>query len=242
MVFIEECTATWCPNCPMCAEALYNLHESGEYSFAFVALIHDMNPTAQQRLDEYTMGLYRGYAFPTTYIDGGILNIVGRGSTIAQTENLYRDIIEEGASRNPNQHIVLDTTVEWLGDATITVTLEITNEGKGLYLGKVRSYVSEIESRWNNYDGNPYHFGFLDFAINKIVFLLPGKTQIITAEWDGSQNHNGLFFGDIEKENINVISTISHWKPSMQTGYESNTFTQKYLAFPVDQTHSAMVE
>ena len=67
--------------------------------------------------------------------------------------------------------------------ASIRVNLAVTNEGNDLYFGKVRSYVTEIESRWNNYDGDPYHFGFLDFAINNIVFLLPGKTKVITAEF-----------------------------------------------------------
>jgi len=31
-------------------------------------------------------------------------------------------------------------------------------------------------------------------------------------------------------------------KDVIKTGYESNTFTQKYLAFAVDQTHSAIPE
>ena len=241
-VFIEECTATWCPNCPYCAEALYNMYHSEDYDFSFVALVHDVNPNAKIRLDEFTMGMYKGYAFPTTYFDGGIFNIVGRGSTAAQTESMYRDIIEDVGSREVNQPIELNTNVEWLDDAEIRVNIEVTNNGNGLYFGKIRSYITEIESRWNNYDGDPYHYGFLDFAINKIIFLLPGKTQFISVEWGGKEDHNGISFGDITEDNINVISTVSHWKPVMKTGYESNTFTQKYLAFAVDQTHSAIPE
>jgi hypothetical protein len=47
--------------------------------------------------------------------------------------------------------------------------------GDGLHTGKVTSqpyngylrvYVVEPTSRWDNYDADPYHFGFLDFAIN----------------------------------------------------------------------------
>ena len=163
-VFIEECTATWCPNCPFCAEALYNLYHSGNYDFSYVTLIHDVNPNAKERLDEFTMGIYRGYAFPTSYFDGGILNMVGRGSTIAQTESAYGDIIEEVGHRDIRQPIDLMTTVEWLENAKIRVNIEVTNNGNNLYFGKIRSYVTEIESRWNHYDGSPYHYEFLDFA------------------------------------------------------------------------------
>ena len=35
------------------------------------------------------------------------------------------------------------------------------------YNGHLRVYVVEPESRWDNYDGDPYHFGFLDYAINQ---------------------------------------------------------------------------
>jgi len=72
----------------------------------------------------------------------------------------------------------------------LDTTFEVTNNGNGLYFGKIRSYITEIESRWNNYDGVPYHYGFLDFAINKIIFLLPGQTKSLSVEWDGKEDHN----------------------------------------------------
>ena len=34
------------------------------------------------------------------------------------------------------------------------------------YKGHLRVYVVEPVSRWDNYDGDPYHFGFLDFAFS----------------------------------------------------------------------------
>ena len=40
-VFVEETTATWCPNCPMAAEALYNVYQSSNHSFYYVALVDD---------------------------------------------------------------------------------------------------------------------------------------------------------------------------------------------------------
>ncbi len=40
-VFIEEGTATWCPNCPNAAEALFSMYNSSDYPFYYVALVWD---------------------------------------------------------------------------------------------------------------------------------------------------------------------------------------------------------
>jgi thiol-disulfide isomerase/thioredoxin len=234
-VFVEECTATWCPNCPFAAEALYSIYESGDYPFYYVALVHDMNPLAVDRLEDYVMNIFKGFAFPIVYFDGGDVNMVGRGSTVEETETMYREIIEEVGARAVKQPITLDSTVVWDGNAQITVTVDVTNDGNFFYLGRIRSYITEIESRWINDDGNPYHFGFLDFAINKPILILPGQAKTFTATWDGTQTHGNQTFGDITEDNIMVISTISHWIPHHRIGYDSEEFTQHYLARYVDQ-------
>jgi len=100
-VFAEECTATWCPNCPFAAEALYNIYQSGDYPFNYVALVDDMNPVAKDRNRDYSFGFYAIYAFPTVYFDGGDINFVGRMMSVESTEDEYRDIIEEEGQRNP---------------------------------------------------------------------------------------------------------------------------------------------
>jgi len=85
-VFAEECTATWCPNCPMAADALHNIFESGDYPFYYVALVDDMTKIAKQRNMDYGGIFLKIYAFPTVYFDGGDTNFVGRESTVALTE------------------------------------------------------------------------------------------------------------------------------------------------------------
>ena len=238
-VFIEEGTATWCPNCPFAAEALYSMYQSGNYSFYYVALVHDMNEIAKDRLMDYVINIYKLIAFPTVYFDGGDQNMVGRAGTVQATEAAYIDIIEEVGSREVKQPIDLETSVSWEGNAKITVTVDITNNGNFFYFGKIRSYVTEIESRWNDNNGNPYHFALLDFAINRPVLLIPGKTKTIEVEWDGAKDHGGQTYEDITSDNIMVISTVSHWIPHYRTGYESDDYIQKYLAFYVDQTSAA---
>ena len=94
-VFAEECTATWCSNCPTASEALYNVYQSDDYPFYYVALVDDMNSIADKRNSDYSFGLFKIIAFPTVYFDGGDINRVGRGSTVEETENEYRTLIEE---------------------------------------------------------------------------------------------------------------------------------------------------
>lgn len=238
-VFAEECTATWCPNCPTGAEALYNIYQSGDYPFYYVSLVNDMNPIAKKRNREYSIGIYKIYAFPTVYFDGGDTNMVGRGNTVNETEAEYRNRIEQEIQRTPTQPIIMNSTVTWNGNAKLTATITMTNNGNLPYFGRLRSYVTEIESRWIDNSGNPYHFAFLDYAVNKFVFLLPGKTKTITGTFDGEADHEGQTYSDITSDNIMVISALFHWIPHYRIGYESDEFTQRYFAHYVDQTTAA---
>lgn len=233
-VFIEEGTTTWCPNCPNAAEALYSLYESGEYPFYFVALVIDKNPLAQDRF----WGHYRGKAIPTIFFDGGLNQTVGSGTTPEQTELLYRPYIE-GAGERTVHSIELNTSVIGHDDATLDITITVTNTGSKPYFGYVRSYVTEILSRWINNDGDPYHFGFLDYAIKKIVFLGPQKSRTYTMTWDGAANHGNLTFPDIVDDNIMVITSVANWQPHLVGAVE---YIGTHFAFYVDETTGALVE
>ena len=239
-VFAEDTTATWCSNCPTAAEALYNIYQSGDYPFYFVSLVDDKSPIGKERNRDYSFGIIKIYAFPTVYFDGGDTNFIGRKSTVPLTEAEYRTLIEQEGIRTPRQPITMESFVTWEGDAKITVIVNITNEGKLPYFGKIRSYVTEIESRWNDYSGDPYHFALLDYAVNKIVLLIPKKTKTITGNFDGAANHGNQTYPDITSDNIMVISTISNWIPHYRLGYDSDPYLQRYFAFFVDQTTAAM--
>ena len=241
-VFAEECVVTWCPNCPSSAEALSNIYDSGDYPFYYVSLVDDMNPIAKQRNTDYSLGLYTIYAFPTVYFDGGNTNFVGRMMTVEATENEYRDIIELEGNRINNHPIKLESSISWDGDAKITVSLTITNDGSKPYFGKIRSYVTEIESRWNDHNGIPFRFAFLDYALNQIIFIPTNNAKTLTGTFDGYLDHEGNTYQDISYDNIQVISTISHWIPHIRDGYQSGKYNQRYLSFPVDQTTSAIPE
>jgi hypothetical protein len=232
-VFIEEGTATWCPNCPNAAEALYSIYNSSDYPFYYVALVYDQTKLGKDRM----YGHYRGFAFPTVFLDGGFSQIVGSSSTPQQTEQLYRPAIEEAGARTVHP-LEVTTNVTGHGDAKLDITVTVKNIGTKPYIGILRSYVTEIVSRWHTQTGHPYHFALLDYAIKKIIFLSPQKTQTYTATFDGAAQHGNLTFPDIVDNNIMVISTVSHWQPHM---IAKEQYVGAHLAFYIDQVSGAKV-
>jgi hypothetical protein len=224
-VFLEEGTTTWCPNCPVAAEALHEIYNSSTYPFYYVALVADMNSVAQKRFSQYG-----GRAIPTVWFDGGFSQQVGTGG-LAQAISDYSAAIEEAGSRTIHP-LEVTTTVVGHDDAKLDITVTVKNTGNGLYIGMLKSYVTEIVSRWNNQQGDAYHFGFLDYAFQKIVIVGGGKTKTFTTTWDGTAQHGNLTFPDIVDNNIMVISAVSHWVPHYVPAEE---YVKTHFAFFVDQ-------
>lgn len=225
-VFAEDASTTWCQYCDNASRTLYSVYNSSEYPFYYVTLISDKNPIAQQRMKKLNV-----YSIPIIYFDGGFITNTG-----AVNESVYQASIEESGLRTVKQPLETNTNVTWDGDAKITVTVTVKNDGNFFYLGILRSYVTEIVSRWIDDDGDPFHFGFLDFAINKIFFVRPGKTYTATATFDGTEVHGNQTFEDITQDNIMVVSTVSHWLPHIGKTDSNRLF----LAFYVDQTSAAI--
>ncbi len=226
-VFAEYGTTTTCPFCPPTSESLFNISQSGEYPFYYVSLVANVNYDAGTRLT-----FLQARAVPVVYYDGGETNIVG-----AYNESVYSSMIEEMGSRPVKRNLEVNVNVAWLGSAKIKVNVEIKNNDNAFYFGILKAYVTEIESRWLDIDGFPYHYALLDFAINRPILLLPGQTKIISKVWDGNIKRNGEVFNDVSEDNIMVISTVSHWLPKIREGYKEKT----YLAFVVDQSAAATV-
>jgi hypothetical protein len=232
-VFVEEGTTTWCPNCPNAAKALYSMYNSSEYPFYYVALVSDMNKASRDRF----WGHYRAKAIPTILSDGGFIQTVGSGSNLQNTIELYRPVIEECGNRTVHP-LELTSTVTGHNDAKLDITVTVKNIGTKKYIGFVQSYVTEIESRWKDLSKQPYHFGFLDFAMQKFVVLSPQASKTFTVTFDGAANHGNHTFADITDDNIMVISTVSHIMPHVVAKEE---YINMHVAFYVDQTTGATV-
>jgi len=208
-VFGEEFTATWCVYCPSAAENLMKIYDEipdepyYDDQFFFVALITDVNDKADARMEDYPD--VTGY--PTVIFDGNDEKVSGGQSDTANYENAI-----DTCAQREDTDISLEIEMEHLGADQLDVSLSMTwNEdaafGDPTFNGYVRAYIVEKVSRYNNYDGDPYHFGFLDYAFEESVELNPHEEMQLSTIWVGGEHEdkNGNDFSDIEYENINIF-------------------------------------
>jgi hypothetical protein len=209
-VLAEDLTGTWCQYCPGASEGLTNIYNSGDYEFYFVSLIEDVNDEANSRCtDDYNVAGY-----PTVMFDGGYEEVVGAGD---DAESNYRDAIEScGARSVPDIELMI--TAEPLGDAEIDIGVQIVNNEDSDYSGDLRVFITEIDSRYDDYDGNPYPFAFLDYAFDQSINIPAGSYFEDSTTWDGAlvQDALGNDFGDIDPYNIMIIGGVYNGERNIQ--------------------------
>lgn len=235
-VLAEEETATWCVFCPNAAEGLFNVYESHDYPFYFVAMIIDVNDDANQR----ARGDYNVPGYPTVNFDGGYKNDVGASSP-SQAEAKYRPSIEECGERVAHG-LEIDVNVVDLGGASLDISVEVRNLESSDYAGHIRTYIVEKVSRYLNYDGNPYHFGFLNYAFNEDINIGPSSNWNGNIVWNGSDHQDSLGddFGDINPANIMVIAAVFNGEGN-PSDYSPNYPDNDFTAYYVDQVAGAEV-
>ena len=201
-VMAELGAVSWCPHCPPASEKMFELFNSGEYNFYYVTLVYDKNPLAQNR-GKWLNDVY----IPMLYVDGGY-------ETVLNDPPHFGDAIAKAEERVVHP-VSINVSAAWKSDNVIEVSVDITNNGNTPYIGHLRAYVTEITSRWNDEAGLPFHYAFLDFAINNYVLVMPHKTTHVTTTWDAS-HANGQDFSGIKKGNIMVVASIAHWMPHIK--------------------------
>lgn len=232
-VFLEDYLTTWCPYCAIGDVALNAIYSSSDYPFNYVSLVHDRSSLAKNRFRYH----YGARAFPALFLDGGFNQTIGSGTTPQQAETLYRTLIEKAGTRTVHP-LEVTSTVTSQGNAKLSITVNVKNTGTTQYIGFVRSYVTEITSRWKDQQNKPIHFGFIGYAIRKIVFLQPQKTQTYTVTFNGAAKHGNMTYPDIVDNNIMVITAVAHIQPHMIPAIQ---YVKQHAAFYVDQTSAAMV-
>jgi thiol-disulfide isomerase/thioredoxin len=231
-VLAEDITAEWCVFCPAASEALDSIYESNDYDFYFVSMITEnmdretLNDDAQQRADDYNIGSY-----PTVMFDGGYEEVIGAGDGV---ESDYRDAIEScGARTVPDIDLIL--TAETLGDAELEIGVQITNNDGSDYSGHLRVYITEIYSRYDDYDGNPYPYAFLDYAFDEDISIPSANYYENSVIWDGAYNQDALGndFGDIDPNNIMIIGAVFNSERNIE--YHPTTPPKVYDAYFLDE-------
>ena len=227
VVFAELGSVSWCPNCPRASEKMSELFAMGMSSpFYYVTLVYDLNTIAAKRGRQLS-DVY----IPMLYLDGGY--------QVIDETNSYASAIDTVSNREVH-HLKMELSSQWQGDTLLGIRVSITNEDSEAYFGHLRVQVTEINSRWNNYDGDPFHYALLDYALDKYVRISPGDTYVETATWKGSDSHGGQTYGDITQDNIMIIGTVSHWLPHLQNNPWTEPRPIKFLAQYVDETQAVM--
>ena len=189
-VFIEEATATSCSNCPSAENKLKELYESGVHKFYYLSMVEDENTVAHDRL----FNDYNIYGYPTLYVDGGYKVILGD-----QEKSVFESTIAAAESREvPKIQVTVNVEYDNITDELLTEVL-IENFENEDYSGRLRVYLTEIISRWNNYDGKPYHFAFLNYIINKDVSVLANSEILLNETYDAS---------GLDPENLMIVAVV----------------------------------
>ncbi len=117
--------------------------------------------------------------------------------------------------------------------ATMTVSMPLRHTAGMAYSGTLRVYIVEPTSRWDNYDGNPYHFGFLDFAVEEELSIPYGETVERSITW----NPGDAGYSDVSSDNVMAIAAV--FNPQAHEGHAYPPFRNPFDAYYVDAAAAA---
>jgi hypothetical protein len=137
--------------------------------------------------------------------------------------------------------ISLITISIFLFSSIVVIGNEIKNQEKNMiitkntnkisnttYKGILRIYIAEPISRWNMYDGESYHYGFIDYAYNNEVII----------EYQEKFEEKIIWNGDIEENNVIAIASVFNYKN--YTGFANPPSNNVFDAHFVDATAGAI--
>ena len=192
IVFVEEGTGTWCSNCPAVAEVIHDMFDPDDPEFYYVSMVEDKNTDAKNRLEND----YNILGYPTVYIDGGYRVIFGQTDFRTKFENQ----IENAKNRNvPN--LILQFNSEWNeSENELINNVIVENIENEKYTGRLKIYITEINSNWLDYDNHRYNYAFIDYGYNNAIEINSNDTITITENWPIPDN--------VDKDNLMVIAVI----------------------------------
>ncbi len=221
-VFIEKATATWCKYCPPVGDVLKDLYDSEEYDFYYVSMVKDKNDKASNRL----VNDYNTAGYPSVFIDGGYEIISGN-----KPEPVIKESIDK-ASKRDTAKISVNVTSNYNSDEDIiSVDVDLTNYEEEKYSGRLKIYLVDRISEWQDYDGNSYHFAFRDYLMNEEINVESEESITISKELDSD---------DYDAENIMFIAVVFNNEPNQAYSNPSEK-TNIFDAYYADACDAAFV-
>ena len=160
-VFMEEGTAVNCKFCPDFANTLNDFYESTDYPFNYVAMIKDRNEKARIRMDDD----YNNLGIPEGYCDGGYEIPAGGSTTIEDIQSA----VESCGIRDVHE-LNLSLSVDWIGNGTLEISINITNNEEITNPLLIIDDVSSNLLKVNTYISNHGAIDAADIDWNIIVY------------------------------------------------------------------------
>jgi glutaredoxin len=221
-VFAEVASASYCPDCPAMNEMLFDLYTSHEYNFYYVTMAGDKNEFAYDRIKND----YNFYWYPTIFLDGGY-----RVFLDASRDALEKAIEESMARERPNIDMEVEATwIQCPCQHGLDIEVDIRNNGRGNYNGMLRVYIAEINSRWDDYSGNQYHFAFLEFAHIDNISMAPAEYKKVYITWDPEDHFPDIILGSFD--NLAVFAVL--FNTTAHTQYANPPDKNAFNAYYVD--------
>jgi len=117
--------------------------------------------------------------------------------------------------------------------ATSTQSQFASPSDKDDYVGSLRVYMVEPESRWLDYNQLPYDFGFVGFSIDASFSLGSDGVYDTTVIWDT----DAAGYGDITEDNIRAIAAV--FDDEAHTAYSEPPSGHEFDAYYVDASAAA---
>jgi hypothetical protein len=189
-VLVEEASYTDCYYCPLVADILYDLYSSDNYNFYYVTLIKTVDKAISRLDNEYNL-----FGLPTVFVDGGYKVLLGG----LHEKSEYAQAIRDAEARNvPKVRVTVNAEFDNNTHNLINNIL-VENKEEVTYNGRLRVYLTEIVSRWTGPEGEPYHYGFLDYITNKEISIGPNDNVSFSDTRDIS---------DLDPENLMIIAAV----------------------------------
>ena len=182
-VLLELFVTTWCDRCPTSEEASTELSMEYGDNFHYVSMVCDEVDEADQRSEDYAVETY-----PTAIFDGGDEDdrASENDSSSQSDKERYEEHIESCGNRDVSATpVALSVDVTDQGDGVMGVSYSATFTGSSQWFDcHIRVYVTERESRFPNIDDEPIPYGFLSYAFDEDLRLLPQVEQTDTTNVD----------------------------------------------------------
>lgn len=229
IVFIEEASDTGCIPCVNAAKMLHELYETGEYNFYYVSLVEDKSSVASRRMNEEL----HIFGVPVVYIDGGYKVLFG--GSVPKSD--YIANIKSARIRElPEIDIKLNAEYDENSTDLLTNIIATNNESQE-YTGKIRVYLTEIISRWNQANSEPYHFALVDYIIEEDINI-PANGNITVED---KRKISEFAVPDLLPEELFIIAVIFNSESTKRDSFPADPSKGEFDAYFAEATKATYI-